>query len=283
MAVEMSVLDWISIKDNPRQRNTERRAKSARRKHLASYQKIHRIVFAASRKGDVLCKLDGHTRALLWQLGELESPPDGKVEVVLIEVANIEEAKQIYDMMDAQPSVKKPSDNIFGACRELGFRLDSFLLRGCAFNTQLKIATTGKRFTGDSYAMVREWKDELIALDKMALSSQNTILISVMLTAIRMDGTEKPCEFFRSLERNEGVKTSAGYDGIELLSRVMAVRRAEGRTAGYDNLVQICGQAWTAYQMWKDGKRRKNTSLAIADFTRVVTDLNQSRKNTKTN
>lgn len=277
MAIEMSVTDWIDVQDNPRQRNTEKRAKAARRKHLAEYQKVHRVVLAATHDGDILCKLDGHTRSLLWQMGELGCPPDGKVEVVLIEVSGIEEAKSIYDMLDSQTSVKKPCDNIYGACRELGFRLDSFLLRGCAFTTQLKIATTGKRFKGDNYAMVREWKNELIALDKAALSSQNTILLSVMLTAIRIDGVEKASEFFRKLERNEGVKTSQGYDGVELLSRVMAIRRAEGRTAGYENLMQICGQAWTAYQMWKDGKRRKTTSLPIVDFTRVVTDLNQSR------
>lgn len=278
--IELSVQDWINVKDNPRQRNTEKRAKSARRKHLAKYQKIHRVVFAATKDGEVLCKLDGHTRALLWQSGDLECPPDGKVEVVLIEVSGLKEAKDIYDMLDAQQSVKQPADNVYGACRELGFRLDSFLLRGCAINTQLKIATTGKKFAGNTYAMVREWKPELIAIDQMALSSQNTILISVLLVACRMDGTEKAGEFFTRLDKNEGTKTTQGYDGVELLSRVLQVRRAEKRTAGYDNLMQICGQAWSAYEMWKHDKRRKNTSLPLGDFLRIVADWNTSRKET---
>lgn len=281
MSIEMSVLDWIAVKDNPRQRNTEKRAKQARLKHLSKYQKVHRCVFAATHNGDILCKIDGHTRAMLWQMGELESPPDGKVEVVLIEVSGMNEAKELYDMMDAQLSVKKPSDNIYGACRELGFRLDSFLLRGCAFNTQLKIATTGKKFSGNTYAMVREWKKELIALDQLALSSQNTILISVMLTAIRLDGSVQAGEFFRNLDKNNGSKTNQGYDGIELLSQVLKIRRAEGRTAGWDNLLQICGQSWNAYQMWKDGKRCKGTSLKIADFNQVVCELNQTNTNKK--
>ena len=279
--IEMSVMDWADVPDNPRQRNTEKRAKAARSRHLSSYQKLHRVVFAASKNGSVLCKLDGHTRSLLWILGELDAPPCGTVEVVLIEVSGLSEAKQIYDMLDAQPATKKPSDVVFGACRELGFRLDSYLLRQCAFATQLRIATTGKRFQGDVYAMVKEWKPELIDLDKIGLSSQNTILIAVMLTAIRSDGVKLAGEFFSRLEKNEGVKTSSGYDGVELLSRVMSLRRAEGRTAGYDNLMQVAGQAWTAYQMWISGGTRKNASLPIADFSKVVADLNHVSKVSK--
>jgi hypothetical protein len=271
----MSVNDWIDVPDNPRQRDTEKRAKIARRKHLSRYEKPHRVVFAASKDGSILCKIDGHTRALLWKEGDLQTPPDGKVEVIIFEVSGLAEAKQIYDMMDAQSVSKKPSDNIFGACREMGFKLDSYLLRRCEFATQLKIATTGKRFTGDVYPMVKEWKKELVELDKMALSSRYTILISVMLTAIRYDGADKACEFFTKLENNEGVKSSSGYDGIESLARNIEVRRAEGRTAGYDNLINICGQAWSAYEMWKRGQMRKTAHLPIADFTKIVINLSK--------
>ena len=279
--IQMSVSDWIDVPDNPRQRNTEKRATNAKKKHLAKYEKIHRYVFAATKNDAIICKLDGHTRALLWQRGELETPDDGKVDVMLIDVKTIDEAKRIYDMIDANPTVKKPSDNIYGACRELGFKLDSPLLRGCAFATQLKIATTGKRFSGEVYQMVGEWKKELQQLDSLALTSHNTILIAVILVAIRKDGIEKAGQFFKLLDTNSGLKTTKGYDGVESLSRVMAIRRAEGRTAGYENLMQICGQAWSAYENWKLNRYRKNLSLPILDFTKVVTDLNLTKNKAK--
>ena len=275
--IEMSVQDWIDVPDNPRQRNTESRAKVAHRRHLAQYAKPHKVVFAASKDGEIICKVDGHTRALLWKLGELDTPPDGKVEVVMFDVSGIKEAKELYDMLDSQVTVKKPADNVFGACRELGFRLDSYLLRKCSFATQLKIATTGKKFSGDVYAMVKEWKLELIALDKLALSSQNTILISVMLNAIRRDGVEKAGEFFAKLDQNEGVKSNKGYDGVEALARVLAIRRAEGRTAGYEHLMDICGQAWAAYTGWLAGSFRKTASLPMLDFTKVIIDLQPTK------
>lgn len=275
--LEMSVSEWVAVPDNPRQRNTEKRAKAAKVRHLKKYEAIHKVVFAAALNGTVICKLDGHTRGLLWQKGELECPPDGKVQVVLIPVSGISEAKRIYDMLDSQPTVKKPSDNIYGAARELGFRMDSHLLRSCAFNTALKIASSGKKFRGNTYAMVSDWKGELIALDKACLTSQNTILIAVMLTACRIDGPDRAIPFFLAVDKNEGTKTSGGYDGVECLIQIMKVRRAQGRTAGYDNLMQICGQAWTAYQMWKNGSRCKTARLAIADFTSVVNSANASK------
>jgi hypothetical protein len=273
MAMIMSVSDWIDVPDNPRQRDTEKRAKIARKRHLAKYTKLHRLVCAAVKDGAILCKLDGHTRALLWKSGDLETPPDGKVEVALFEVSGIKEAKELYDMLDSQAVAKKPSDTIFGACRELGFRLDSFLLRGCAFATQLKIAASGKRFSGDIYALVKEWKKELMDIDEMGLSSKYTILLSVMLTSCRLDGPEVCKEFFGLLERGEGLKTDKGYDGVELLIRTIDLRRAEGRTAGYENLMNICGQAWSAYEYWKKGTFRKTCHLPIADFSKVVANL----------
>lgn len=269
-AIEMSVSDWVDVKDNPRQRNTEKRASSAARKHLSDYQKIHRVVFAATKNGNILCKLDGHTRALLWDAGELSHPPEGTVVVNLIEVGSLDEAKEVYDQLDAPPSVKKPSDKIFGACRERKIRLTSHLLRSCAFSTQLKIATTGKRFSGDIYEMVDAWGSELKQLDSWGLTSNYTILIAVMLTAIRMDGEVHPKEFFSLLDTEGGTKTAKGYDAVQLLNDVISVRRAEGRTSGYENLMQIAGQAWTAYTMHKDGKRKLRAGLKAANFTNVV-------------
>ena len=269
--IEMSVQDWIAVKDNPRQRDTAKRAKIASRKHLQEYCKIHRFVYAASRNGSILCKLDGHTRAMLWQDGELDTPPDGKVSVCLIDVADMAEAKEVYDQLDSRISVKKPADDLFGACREARVTLNSSLLNSCTFSTQLKLAETGRKFSGDIHSLVRDWKTELIALDSLGMTRTYTILIGVMLVAIRRDGIEKAGEFFVALDKAEGTKTSAGYDGVQLLHEMYKVRKAEGRTAGWDNLVQICGQAWTAYELFKRGKRKMRSSLSIADFNAIIT------------
>jgi hypothetical protein len=50
----MSVQAWAKIPDNPRQRNTEKRARFAKRSHLAAYSPIHRFVYAASVNGNII-------------------------------------------------------------------------------------------------------------------------------------------------------------------------------------------------------------------------------------
>jgi len=263
--IEMSVQDWIDVKDNPRQRNTERRANLAKTKHLSKYEAPHRFVFAAIRNGDVLCKLDGHTRAMLWSLGELELPPDGKVTVCLIEVSSYADAKHYYDCLDAGAATKQPCDTVFGATRENKFRLRSSLLRSCTFTTQLKIADSGKKFSGDINALVKKWKPILLSLDSLGLGSGFTVLISAMLLSIKRDGVEVAGPFWKGLDQDSGTKTAAGMDGIEALRRHIENRRAEKRVSGYDNLIDIVSRSLTAYSAWKDGRRIK--TLRTSDLT----------------
>jgi hypothetical protein len=256
-AIEMSVEKWIDVPENPRQRNTEKRANYARLHHLREYSPIHRFVFAATIGGDIACKLDGHTRALLWKLGELERPPSGKVVTLLVAVRSMADAKRLYDQCDARSATKKPSDVIFGATRENDFRLSSSLLRGCKFSDQLRIASGRNNINHDLYALVRTWKPHLIALDGMALTSNYTILIAAMLLAIRRDGVARAGEFFATLDQNKGTKTAQGMDGPEALRQHIDNRRAQGSTAGYENLDDILARAWSAYVQWLDGTRIK--------------------------
>ena len=258
--IEMSVADWCALKDNPRQRNTERRANQA--EHLRSYQPIHRYVWAATHNGDPLCKLDGHTRALLWEKGLLDQPPEGTVCVLLIPVKGLAEAKAYYDMLDNAGVSKKPADTIFGATRENKFLLTSALLRGCSFSVAIKLAHSGGKYKGDLHALVRNFRDELVELDSWRLSSNYTVLISVMLLAIRHGNVTKAKAFFTKLDNNEGVKTSDGMDAVQALYQHMERRRAMGTTAGWDNLYDIAARAYAAYEIFaKNGHLHKNAGL----------------------
>ena len=65
--IRMSVDEWIKVKANPRQRDTEKHA--AKAKHLLTPSPDHAHVSAARLPNETLVKLDGHTRALLWKRG----------------------------------------------------------------------------------------------------------------------------------------------------------------------------------------------------------------------
>ena len=83
----MGVRQWVNVPDNPRQRDTVRHANKAKRKHLKEADEAHGIVFAAMLDGEITWKLDGHTRAYLWDTGELELPK-GKLTVVCFNVSS---------------------------------------------------------------------------------------------------------------------------------------------------------------------------------------------------
>ena len=104
------------------------------------YKAPHSYVYAASKKGDILCKIDGHTRDELWQCGELERPPSGKVDAILIEVNDLVEAAELYELYDSRNAVKSSSDEVSGSCREVGLDLVSPLLRRHDFSTALRQA-----------------------------------------------------------------------------------------------------------------------------------------------
>lgn len=123
--IEMTVEEWIEVPDNPRQRDTIRRAKRARRKHLSEYNEMHCRVIAAMMDGELFCKIDGHTRAYLWEHGMLDRPPNGKVIAQLFSVSSIDEAKRLYTQTDSVEAVKQVRDVLEGFANEIGLELTS--------------------------------------------------------------------------------------------------------------------------------------------------------------
>lgn len=260
--MKMSIAQWHEVPDCARQRDTARRAQRAKSKHLSEYHKTHDYVFAATIDSNIACKLDGHTRDFLWTGGELELPPSGSVQVITIPVKNLQEAKEIYEYLDSPSAVKRKEDAIFGATRENKFLLKSRLLQRCKFNYHLCYVDNGT-FGGDTYKLIKKWKQELLDLDSLDLSRKFSTLIPAMLMSIRRDGMESSAPFWKGLDQGLGTKEGhLGYDGIEALSRHMATRASQDRTGGYANVKDMQDRAWFCYDAWTQGKRIKYVGAA---------------------
>jgi len=260
--IKMSVKEWSVVPENPRQRDTTKRAKYARSKHLKEPHYIHRYVFAATRKGKLVCKLDGHARSYLWEHGQLPPPSDGIVEVMCVEVRSLKEAAAIYSKFDNPRAVESVSDSIYGFAKENKFGLASKLLSGCKFANQLRLADGFFRGTRgnsqrDLERVVKEWKPYLLDLDSLGLSSKYKTLIGFMLIVIRKDGLGLASKFLSLLDGNHGTKNSKGMDGVECLHEHIKIRKLEKRMTGYGNLYDMTDSAWTAYNMWQSNKRAK--------------------------
>jgi len=261
MAVmKLSVEEWSKVPENPRQRDTTKRAKFARTKHLKEPHYIQRYVFGAVKNGKLICKLDGHTRSYLWDNAQLPRPSDGIVEVMVVEVKSLKEAGVVYSKLDNPKASESASDSIYGFARENKFELQSKLLSGCRFANQLRLADgffRGVRgnSTRDIEHVVAEWKPYLLQLDGLGLTSKYTTLIGFMLIAIRKDGPGLVTKFMALLDGNHGTKNTRGMDGVEALHDHVKIRKLEKRMTGYGNLYDMTDSAWGAYRLWQSNKR----------------------------
>ncbi|AEK57889.1 hypothetical protein Atc_1240 [Acidithiobacillus caldus SM-1] len=160
----MSVADWCAMEDNARQRNTEKHARKALRGHLREPSAAHAMTTAAQLPNGRLIKIDGHTRAWLWEHGLL-TPPES-VLVTVIPVSDIDEAKTLYMHFDDPRAAETLQDRLDGALREheLVLRSGCFAkLYGSSLRVAHKMVFPGRQ--PEIYEMVGTWKPLLLAMD----------------------------------------------------------------------------------------------------------------------
>lgn len=254
---KMSVSEWINVPDNPRQRDTVRHARKAKRTHLATSEEPHQVVMAAMMDGEVRWKLDGHTRAYLWENGELPTPTS-KLTVICFSVKNQSEAKRLYLMFDNQAAAENACDRLSGACREHGIPLASPLLRSHKFVLALQCASNEKQPRRE-YDYVKMWKDELIELDSWDLGSgSHTSFVSLALVLIANGHQVKAKEFFTKLDKDQGIKDDKGSDGVQALNNHFIERRSGRTTAGWDNIEDLFERSYTCFLAFAENRRMKS-------------------------
>jgi len=113
----MSVGWFVALPDHPRQRDTERHAKKARKRHLKKACITQEEVVVARYSGSE-CKVDAHTRALLWGAGLLPKPD--KVWVTRFSCDTTADLNELYATYDNKDATETPKDLAYGRLHELG-------------------------------------------------------------------------------------------------------------------------------------------------------------------
>jgi hypothetical protein len=252
--VKMTVGDWIQVRDNPRQRNTERHL--AKAKHLMKPHPTHAFVAAAKLPDGTLIKLDGHTRALAWERRMVDRP--AHVEVTVIPVKSVEEAKELYTHYDSKNALETATDRISGGFNEIGFEPKSALLRSGRIGSALRVAWIAAHgwakdsAARDTYQMVNEFAAEILALDDMELgkSAASSGIIAAFVLSYRKYGDE--ClPFWHAVFGNGGVKANGQMDAVQALSELLLQRKGlHGQSAAMD----ICARALHAYEKYRNSE-----------------------------
>lgn len=252
--VRMTTPEWIGVKDNPIQRDTERHA--ARAQHLLTPLPVHSITWAARLPDGSLVKLDGHTRAFMWASNIVPQPK--QIEVHVMEVASLDEAAELYKTFDSQEALERTRDKVYGAMRGLRFEPKSGLVKAAAFNSALRIAYSsifgGKKGHGaTAYDFVAELLIEIAALDNLNLKSgqMKTGTMAAFLLSFRKYG-EAVMPFWRGVITSDGEKRSGKMDGVQACCEViLAVQK---KNYGGSATVELCGKILKCFERWRNGE-----------------------------
>lgn len=254
-----SVNAWIDVPPCFIQRDTEKHLAGAVRKHLRSYLPSQARVAMAMFPDGRTMKLDGHTRALAWQTGKLERPPEILVDVYA--VTSLAEVKALYNAFDNKAAVETTPDRVSGALREHDVRLTSSYLLSYRFHGAL-VLSTGLDYTSDAIFVARE---ALMQIDTITPSPKRLpvgVLGAALLT-LRAD-PKTALNFWKPYNADKGTRTDTGSDGIDMLSREIVRMRSE-KLYGERNTRIACGIALAAYEGWRRDKRFKKSIGALIE------------------
>lgn len=247
----MTPQEWSGVSDNPKQRDTEARARKALKAHLKQAAAPHANVAAAILTDGTMYKLDGHTRCYLWSSGELDAPAHVRVDVY--PATSVVEVMQLYDMFDNPSAVESASDRVSGAFRYHKIKPVSSLLKYGGITSALGVIEGKAKI--DAVEAVGKWREELILLDEAMLNKERmpSALIAAALVGVSLHGVET-LEFWKLFCADEGKRSGGASDGVDALSRLIGRRRAEKTLSNQNHAFDVAGKCYSALKGWMDGR-----------------------------
>lgn len=244
---KMSVDEWIKVQSNPRQRDTERHASKA--KHLIKFHPTHDTVFAAQLPGGILVKLDGHTRAYLWESGALERP--SCVQVMIYPVSGMAEAKEYYTHYDSRPALEDSMDQVSGALSEAGLKPVSGLIKYKANLSAFKKLDAANK---SIYIKLSGWRREIELLDSIGYSKNAMHAGGVLgaLVLLRLFQIEQVIRFLTSIKDDVGTKTKDGLDAVQMFKKIHD-RKQEGHSE--EVIYELAGKMIALFKGFVRGQR----------------------------
>ena len=285
--IEMSVEDWINVPDNPVQRDTARRARKA--KHLHVLDPVHQEVRMA-RLPDASCiKLDGHTRALLWNGGlaheNIQPKRPEYVVATVYECQTREDAKRLYDKFNSRASVKTWQDEVQGAHRELDLHFESSLLRagryGMAVRSLYELLYRVAYQTTPTFTRrcVEEFAPELRFLDRCVPSKADfPVAVTMAALATIRDSGSPAVEFWDRYAKDAGYKGDGERDPVQALRETVQTAREQKRLSKQFYL-ELMGPAAAAVAMDQRGgiyKKKKGIGTGEKKLAALLDRLRAS-------
>lgn len=278
---------FASFITHPRQRDTERHAAMAKRRHLGGFNITQANVSAAAFDGKFY-KLDGHTRSHLWEAGALQKPD--RVTVTIYNCETHDELLQLYTTFDNKFAAENGSDILSGAMREAGITVVSPMFRDYKFLSALKYAYAHANAAGrlrnpggpnspDTLVRdVRFFAKEIVLLDSIDPTVRlfKAGVTAGAFLALKRRG-EQVLPFFAALNNNGGTKTATECDGVQALHDLIMSTNQGGRR----DATHMTSRTLSCVETWLRGRTYSLSRLGVAGVKQ--TDIVDYTKSMGTN
>ena len=251
----MAVTDWINIPDCPIQRDTEKHAKRARSAHLKKPSPAHQRVAMARMDDGFVCKLDGHTRSLLWQEGSLQ-PVNGKVYVDVYDCKSKCEIAELYKTFDNPSATETAKDRVYGAYRLHGFTPQSNLIKSGGITSAIKICTNTKINAENIYDSITPFIKPLELIDKEMFSLYQfpAGLLAAMMTTTYIY-KEQALMFWRRYYNDQGLKHNNKKDGVQALVEAAIIYHGPvGQSSNWRVRIELCSVGLAAFMAFAENQ-----------------------------
>ncbi len=281
VTASLSVESWIALPDHPHHRNTVRHAGAV---HLALAKRATGALASllahvvAARWDDTHYKVDGHTRAYLWERGELPRPD--RLHVTVYRVASRAELDALYEAFDASTAIKTGYDQVLAGFRDCGLRLRSKRLRQGFLNDALNIALRGATRELqdpaapelDVYRAVAAFEPELRLLDGIdpQPSPFYSGVVAAALIGLALFEPKRVLGFFDKLNRKEGNRKNGRSDPVDavlIAIERMGLEKTAARTALQG---ELCARALRGLLTWLDGPKKSRHQYWLQNAIQAV-------------
>lgn len=251
--IRMGIDEWVDVPSNPIQRDTERHARKA--SHLLTPHPSHMRVAMALMPDGSRCKLDGHTRAYLWDQGKV-APPEF-LAVDIYECRTLGEAVDLYQTFDSNSAVESTTDKVHGAMRAACVEFESELLKSERYAGAMRVASEamfGQNYGKEQtvYDLFAYWLPELQLLDACAPTRRRfgTGVATSALITLRRYGP-KALDFWKLYSMGAGTKMQGEKDAVQALEERIENQRSQKQLSGRGNvqdIIRTCLSAFDSFQ-----------------------------------
>ena len=276
---KITIEEFLTYKENPRQRNTVTHAEDAKKDHLAEWVDEHGVVFVAELPSGKRYLLDAHTRQYLIETGHFSKADLPKhLIAIVVDAKDLKEVEDKYRYFDSNKSNETASDKNYSAMKSLGYDFKSERLQKPTDLGAIPTVCCEGVKNSDHDTWMKLWKKEIIKFDNYdipkgaARGVGKTLTAGVIAASVQLISNGYDVrDFLLKIRNDEGDKVQTKKCGVQhLVDWLTTTEEKTSGAAGYRNVAE---KTLACFSLYESGKMQarfpKLTKKMSKKYTKV--------------